>query len=265
MMINIRPMTAKLHPKESPAYSFIRNTEAMNKKTNPKPSKTAANIDSMTFLTVWNIIFCEMCTRFFVWSFIASSIVEDIISFIVLKKLSSFFDGMNTPLKTPMAIHIYKGCLSFLKQMRKSDIILLSIMISFIVIIEGCSDIPSAYINTGNDSIHISLEIARTPKEREKGLMFREELDRDKGMLFVFDDEAPRSFWMKNTLIPLDMMFIDSEKKIIKIIENAQPCRNDPCRHYSSEIPAMYVLEMNSGFVRKNNIKEEDRIIFDYK
>lgn len=88
------------------------------------------------------------------------------------------------------------------------------------------------------------VEIADTPSEREKGLMFRTEMEDDHGMLFVFEDEKPRAFWMKNTLIPLDMIFIDEEGRIVHIHEKAVPEDLTPV---PSRYPAQYVLELNGG------------------
>ena len=90
--------------------------------------------------------------------------------------------------------------------------------------------------------------------------MYRESLPEDSGMLFVFGDEAVRSFWMKNTLIPLDMIFIDSNRRIVHIEENTQPCESDPCSIYSSQLPAMYVIEVNAGFSERNGLGAGDSV-----
>ncbi len=107
----------------------------------------------------------------------------------------------------------------------------------------------------------ISVEIADSYAERENGLMFRKNLDKDKGMFFIFEDSAIRNFWMKNTYIPLDIIFIDENFAIVNIAENAQPCINEPCQTYSSLKPAKYVLEVNAGFSEENGIREGEKII----
>ena len=91
------------------------------------------------------------------------------------------------------------------------------------------------------------VEIADEREEQAMGLMFRTELPDDTGMLFIFPSEAPRSFWMKNTRIPLDIMYFSSDLELISVAENARPCRADPCPGYPSEGPARYVLELNAG------------------
>src|SRR3989344_4541488 len=83
-------------------------------------------------------------------------------------------------------------------------------------------------IHNGKDLIKINVEIADDNEERMKGLMFRERLDENAGMLFVFEDEQYQAFWMKNTLIPLDIIFIGKNLEIVDI-ENAVPCKTGDC------------------------------------
>lgn len=91
------------------------------------------------------------------------------------------------------------------------------------------------------------VELAATPEERNRGLMFRENLDLDKGMLFVFDKEGDYPFWMKNTLIPLDIIWINENKEVVFIKENAQPCGEQFCPEIEPAQNAKYVLEINGG------------------
>lgn len=109
------------------------------------------------------------------------------------------------------------------------------------------------YLTNGEDRNKIcfenncfSVDVVSTPADRERGLMFREELGRNEGMLFIFDNEGSYPFWMKNTLIPLDIIWIDSSGKIIDIRE-ADPCTEDPCFVYNHAGSAKYVLEINKG------------------
>ena len=92
-----------------------------------------------------------------------------------------------------------------------------------------------------------SIEIAADDASRAHGLMERTQMGADHGMLFVFDDDAMRAFWMKNTKIPLDMLFFDSTRHLITVQHDVPPCTADPCPAYSSGAPARYVLELNAG------------------
>lgn len=91
-----------------------------------------------------------------------------------------------------------------------------------------------------------NVEIADNRETRELGLMFREKLDEDSGMFFIFENEGSYPFWMKNTLIPLDIIWIDSSGKIVDIRE-AIPCESEPCQIYYHADSAKYVLEINKG------------------
>ena len=109
------------------------------------------------------------------------------------------------------------------------------------------------------------VELAITAKERTYGLMFRKELDADKGMLFIFEDEKEYSFWMKNVLIPLDMVWINKEKKVVFISKNNQPCKSSGCPSVNPDKKAQYVLELNGGTVDKIDLKVGDSLIFNIK
>jgi len=111
--------------------------------------------------------------------------------------------------------------------------------------------------NSFSQVFTVEAELAVTPSERATGLMNRASLPGDGGMLFIFDDEQPRSFWMKNTLIPLDMIFIDAQGEIVDINENARP---GDLNSYTSAAPAMYVLEVNGGYCADNNIEDGDTV-----
>lgn len=103
-------------------------------------------------------------------------------------------------------------------------------------------------------SVSIDIEIADDDEERQRGLMFRDTLAPDEGMLFVFPDMQRRTFWMKNVRIPLDMIFIDSNYNVNEVKSDLQPCRKEPCLVYPSEYPAQYVVEVNAGFAAAHNI-----------
>ena len=85
--------------------------------------------------------------------------------------------------------------------------------------------------------------------------MFRKQMDPDKGMLFIFEEARVYPFWMKNTKIPLDIIWLDDRRKIVHIEKNVQPCQHDPCPNYDPMTNAMYVLEVNAGLTDEKNIQ----------
>lgn len=99
----------------------------------------------------------------------------------------------------------------------------------------------------------VKAEVADDPSTRASGLMYRESLPSGEGMLFAFAGEDVHLFWMKNTLIPLDMIWLDSGLNVVYVAE-ATPCKTDPCRTYGPETPSVYVLEVNSGYARDNGV-----------
>ena len=103
-----------------------------------------------------------------------------------------------------------------------------------------------------------SVKLAKTTAEREKGLMDVTQLDKSSGMLFIFDKEDIYPFWMKNTLIPLDMIWIGSNNKVIFIGQNVQPCVTFICPITNPNAKAKYVLEINGGISEKLGIKAGD-------
>lgn len=90
--------------------------------------------------------------------------------------------------------------------------------------------------------------------------MFRENLPQDEGMLFIFNEEGSYPFWMKNTLIPLDIIWIDENKEVVFISENSQPCKDDFCSNINPGRSAKYVLEVNGGIAKKIGLKTGDSI-----
>ena len=115
------------------------------------------------------------------------------------------------------------------------------------------------------------VEIADTPEARAQGLMNRESLDQNSGMLFIFETTASNSpfakgekysFWMKNTLISLDIIWIDENKKVVFIKHNAKPCQADPCETFKPSENTKYVLEINSGLAKKIGIEEGNLLEF---
>jgi uncharacterized membrane protein (UPF0127 family) len=120
--------------------------------------------------------------------------------------------------------------------------------------------LPSATFPSGPV---ITLELAVTPEEIANGLMFRPSLRDDRGMLFLFQVERVPSFWMKNTIIPLDLVFFDGAGTVVDIIEDAQPCAADPCPQYIPDVPARTVLEIPAGIVGRHGLIVGDVVAFD--
>lgn len=96
-----------------------------------------------------------------------------------------------------------------------------------------------------------NVEIAKTAAQIERGLMYRNQLPNDEGMLFIFNKQGVYPFWMKNTLIPLDIIWINSENKVVSITSNAQPCKSLMCPSIMPSGTAKYVLELNGGTCEK--------------
>jgi uncharacterized membrane protein (UPF0127 family) len=111
--------------------------------------------------------------------------------------------------------------------------------------------------------VWFSVELADTQKEQSLGLMFRDELADDQGMLFIFPTETRRSFWMKNTRIALDIFYFGSDLKLVSVAENTPPCRTERCPSYPSTGPAQYVLELNAGKAAELGVKAGDLLELD--
>lgn len=106
----------------------------------------------------------------------------------------------------------------------------------------------------------IVVEIAATKESREAGLMWRESLDDMAGMLFVFDSERRNAFWMKNTRIPLDMIFMDEDAQVVYVAHNVLPCRENSCPSIDPGVDSKYVLEVASGTAAELGIGIGDRL-----
>jgi uncharacterized membrane protein (UPF0127 family) len=104
------------------------------------------------------------------------------------------------------------------------------------------------------DGYAVSVEIAADDPTRQQGLMYRDRLPETAGMLFFFDQSAEYPFWMKNTLIPLDMIWIDDQKRIAHVESNVQPCKADPCPSVPPHAVAKYVLEVAAGVAGKHHL-----------
>ena len=119
---------------------------------------------------------------------------------------------------------------------------------------------PVVLIETADDSeVVVSVEVADTPDERQLGLMERESLPADAGMIFLFDDDSSGGFWMKDTLIPLSIAFADADGVIVSILD-MEPCETDTCEIYDPGVPYRSALEVNQGAFSRWGVEEGDRL-----
>jgi len=112
------------------------------------------------------------------------------------------------------------------------------------------------------DGKTLQVEVARTEEKRSLGLMFRTALAEDHGMLFVFEQPGLHRFWMKNTLIPLDMVWMDDRKRIVHIEYQVPPCKLDPCPVYGPPADSLFVLEVISGVASREKLRLGQTLTF---
>lgn len=117
-------------------------------------------------------------------------------------------------------------------------------------------------VSSGKRTTKLIVQVADTQKKRDKGLMFVGKLPENEGMLFVFSGKTYGGFWMKNTLIPLSIAFLDSDGKILKILDML-PCKEEDCPSYDPELSYHYAIEVNLGWFDRNQIKVGDFVKLD--
>jgi uncharacterized protein len=118
---------------------------------------------------------------------------------------------------------------------------------------------PTATV-TFAGGVQVQAEIVDTPEAIQRGLMFRTSLGPNEGMLFVFERAGFYPFWMKNTLIPLDIIWIDERWRVVSVAESVPPCRADPCPTYPPAGNARYVVEVAAGFARTHHVARGDQL-----
>lgn len=140
--------------------------------------------------------------------------------------------------------------------------------LAFLALSCGTSPAPSGKANTQQhpvlllpDGSHLTLQLAADPSSQERGLMFVRALPDDEGMLFLFDEEGPRAFWMKNCEMPIDMVWLDASFRVRDITHSAPPCRKEPCPTFSPKMPVRHVLEMRGGLAKEKGLKEGDALV----
>ncbi|HET6465266.1 MAG TPA: DUF192 domain-containing protein [Nitrospiria bacterium] len=136
------------------------------------------------------------------------------------------------------------------------------LLVAIAAVVHGEELSPSTVPLTLPDGKTLQVEVARTEKTRALGLMFRTALPEDRGMLFIFEQPGLHRFWMKNTLIPLDMIWMDERKRIIHIEYQVPPCKLDPCAVYGPSADSLYVLEVISGVASREKLRPGQTLTF---
>lgn len=130
-----------------------------------------------------------------------------------------------------------------------------------VLALSGCASASQPWVELAGQ--RYSVELAKDDAERARGLMFRDSMDEGHGMLFIHDVQAPQAYWMKNTKIPLDILYFDNDRKLVSQQRDVPPCSlGDGCPPYPSTAPARYVLELNAGQAEK--LKLEDGAVLTF-
>ena len=124
------------------------------------------------------------------------------------------------------------------------------VLTASLLLLAGCASAKGPWVELNGK--RYTVEIADDDAERARGLMFRDAMDEGHGMLFIHDVEAPQAYWMKNTHIPLDILYFDDARRLVSQQRDVPPCSlGDACPPYPSTAPARYVLELNAGEAAK--------------
>lgn len=127
--------------------------------------------------------------------------------------------------------------------------------------LSGCASGNGTWVELAGQRYVV--EVADDDAERARGLMFREELPADRGMLFLHEREEPQAYWMKNTKIPLDILYFDSQRRLVSQQRDVPPCSlGDGCPPYPSTGPARYVLELNAGQAARIGLQDGAELTF---
>ena len=135
---------------------------------------------------------------------------------------------------------------------------------ALLLVLAGCASAGGHWVEVGGQRYEV--EIADSDASRAQGLMFRDSMPANHGMLFIHDYEEPQAYWMKNTRIPLDILYFDTGRKLVSQQRDVPPCSaGDACPIYPSNAPARYVLELNAGQAAKLKLQDGSEIRFDPK
>ena len=125
----------------------------------------------------------------------------------------------------------------------------------------GCATGSGPWVELKGE--RFTVEVAQDGPSRNRGLMYRDQLAKGTGMLFLHDVEEPLAYWMKNTRIPLDIFYFDSQRKLVSVSRGVPSCSlGDRCPPYPSAGPALYVLELNAGEANRLGVARGDQLVF---
>ena len=148
-----------------------------------------------------------------------------------------------------------------LKKILKFILIIVVIIIVYLLIVNFWPKGGSKVIfNTASGAHEYAVEVSDNKDTRTKGLMERDTLEKNKGMIFIFEEERIPAFWMKNMRFPLDMVFMDKNLKVVDYYENVPACKADPCPHYLPNTNSKYVVEVNAGTVKEIGLTRGDMV-----
>ena len=130
-----------------------------------------------------------------------------------------------------------------------------------LMLLSACAAARAPWVEVGGERFQV--EIADDDAERSRGLMFREAMPPDHGMLFIHDRQEPQAYWMKNTKIPLDILYFDRQRRLVSQQRDVPPCSaGDRCPPYPSRGPALYVLELNAGQAARLQLEDGAELVF---
>jgi uncharacterized protein len=130
-----------------------------------------------------------------------------------------------------------------------------------LLLLAGCASAGGNWVELAGQRYQV--ELAQTDEGRARGLMFRDSLDADRGMLFIHDATGPQAYWMKNTKIALDILYFDEQRRLVSQQRDVPPCSaGDACPPYPSSRPARYVLELNAGQAARLQLRDGAELRF---